>query len=349
LSSADGYEKIDEDQTGEPFLDTSPAREILEIRDLNVRYLPRGGKAVYSVKDVSLRISAAEVVGIIGESGSGKSTLAASILKLLPSNAESRAGSVLLEGRDVLAMRERELCEVRGARVAMVSQDPATSLNPVLKIGTQVSEVLRAHLSLNRKERKDRAVGLLQEVGFNDPERIYAAYPHELSGGQRQRVVIAQAIACRPALIIADEPTSKLDSQLQAEILALLADVVRRHKTALAFITHDPSILIGLADRIAVMYAGRIVEEGSTNDVVRNPLHPYTQSLLRLFAAADARNAQRTNFTVIAGEPADLTQIAPGCCFEPRCSERMEVCARQVPKELTKEQFHRVSCFKYGN
>ena len=349
MSSVDGYGKIDEDQTGEPFLDTSPAREILEIRDLNVRYLPRGGKPVHSVHDASLRVAAAEVVGVIGESGSGKSTLAASILKLLPPNAEYRAGSVLFEGHDVFSMRERELRGIRGARIAMIPQDPATSLNPVLKIGTQISEVLRAHLSLNRKERKDRALELLREVGFNDPERIYAAYLHELSGGQRQRVVIAQAMACHPALIIADEPTSKLDSQLQAEILALLAEVVRRHKTALIFITHDHAILIGLADRIAVMYAGRIVEEGSTNDVVRNPLHPYTQSLLRLFLAAGAQGERRANFPIIAGEPADLTQIGPGCCFEPRCSERMEVCARQAPSELMKEQSHRVSCFKYAN
>jgi len=342
-------EKIEKHQTGEPFLDTNPAREVLEIRDLNVRYLPRGGKPVSSVNEVSLRVGAAEVVGIIGESGSGKSTLAASILRLLPRHADCGTGSILFEGRDVLAMREKELRELRGARVAMVSQDPAASLNPVLKIGTQVSEVLRAHFSLNRKERKDRAVELLREVGFNDPERIYAAYPHELSGGQRQRVVIAQAMACRPALIIADEPTSKLDSQLQADILALLADVVRRHKTALIFITHDPSILIGLADRIAIMYAGRIVEEGGINDVLRNPLHPYTQSLLRLFAATGAQGGKRANFPIIAGEPADLTQVSHGCCFEPRCLERMEVCARQAPSELTKEQSHRVSCFKYAN
>lgn len=347
--SAISCEKIEGDQTGEPFLDTSPAKKILEIRDLSIRYLPREGKPVHSVNDVSLRVGAAEVVGIIGESGSGKSTLAASILRLLPSHADCGTGSILFEGRDVIAMPEKDLREIRGARVAMVSQDPATSLNPVLKIGTQISEVLRAHLSLTRAERKTRVMELLREVGFNDPERIYAAYPHELSGGQRQRVVIAQAMAGRPALIIADEPTSKLDSQLQAEILALLADVVRRHKAALILITHDPAILVGFADRIAVMYAGRIVEEGSTNDVLRNPLHPYTQSFLGLFAAAGAQPGQRSQFDAIAGEPADLTQIGPGCCFEGRCSERMEICARQAPSESTNEQSHRVSCFKYGN
>jgi ABC-type dipeptide/oligopeptide/nickel transport system ATPase component len=205
----------------------------------------------------------------MGESGSGKSTLAASILRLLPRQAEYSSGSLRFEGVDVLRMRESELRTLRGRRISMIPQDPATSLNPVLKIGTQISEVLRAHSSLDKGGRRSsRALELLQEVGFDDPERIASAYAHELSGGQKQRVVIAQAIACNPALLIADEPTSKLDSQSQAEIVALLTHIVRKNGTALILITHDPAILMGVADRIAVMYAGSIVEEGTAQELM---------------------------------------------------------------------------------
>lgn len=286
----------------------------------------------------------------MGESGSGKSTLAASILKLLPRAAEYGAGAVKFEGREVLGMRNAELQTIRGARISMIPQDPATSLNPVLKIGMQISEVLRAHMQLSNSQRKARVLELLQEVGFDDAERIASAYPHELSGGQRQRVVIAQAVACNPALLIADEPTSKLDSQLQAEILLLLTNIVRRHSTALVLITHDPGILIGTADRIAVMYAGSIVEEGDAEEIVRNPLHPYTQALLRLFKSEYARGAGKTEqFPVIVGEAPDLARAEPGCRFEPRCPERMAVCSAQDLTESTLSHSHRVSCFKYAN
>jgi peptide/nickel transport system ATP-binding protein len=322
----------------------------LDLRGLTVHYFSRGHKPVHPVKRVNLRVHAGEVLGITGESGSGKSTLAAAILKLLPAYANYSAGSVLFEERDVLTMDEAELRSIRGSRIALISQDPATSLNPVLKTGTQILEVLRAHLNLNRQQRNRRVLELLQQVGFDDPERIAAAYPHELSGGQRQRVVIAQAVACSPALLIADEPTSKLDSRVQAEILALLTNVVRQHGTALILITHDPAILIGLADRIAVMYAGSIVENGNTEDIVRNPLHPYTQLLLRLFMSGHGRHASKIErFPVIVGEAPDLSDAAPGCRFEPRCPERMTVCPLQDPTESTILDSHRVSCFKHGN
>lgn len=323
---------------------------ILEICGLAVRYLPSGQQPVQSVKDVNLRVHAGEVIGIMGESGSGKSTLATSILKLLPGDAEYVAGSVQFERRDVLAMRRRELRSVRGARIAMVPQDPATSLNPVLKIGTQILEVLRAHMRSSNLQRKTRVLDLLQEVGFHDAERIATAYPHELSGGQRQRVVIAQAIACNPALLIADEPTSKLDSLLRREILGLLTNVVRGHGAALILITHDPAILIGVADRIAVMYAGSIVEEGNAEEILRNPLHPYTQALLRLFTSGRGRQVNKIEkFPLIAGEAPDLTHAGAGCRFAPRCSERMSVCSAQDPTESSLSHTHRVSCFKHGN
>ena len=334
----------------EAFLQYSPSQVILEIRDLSVRYLPSGQKPVHPVNGVHLHVHSGEVLGIMGESGSGKSTLAATILKLLPAHADYRAGSVQFDGRSLLAMRDSEMRGIRGARIAMIPQDPATSLNPMLNIGTQISEVLRAHTELNRQERKTRARELLREAGFDDAERIASAYPHELSGGQRQRVVIAQAIACSPALLIADEPTSKLDSQLQAEILALLIRIVRGHGTALMLITHDPAILALFADRIAVMYAGSVVEEGNAEDVFKNPLHPYTQALLRLFQADhDAKAGRIDKFPLIAGEAPDLTCAGPGCRFEPRCPERMTICTVQDPQESTVSHSHRVSCFKHAN
>ena len=302
---------------------------------------------IRAVDGADLTVSAGEVVGILGESGSGKSTLAAALLRLLPPGAEIRSGSVQFEGHDVLAMTEGELRKIRGARMALVPQDPATSLNPVMKIGTQISEVLRAHLKVSRKEREDRVLELLREVGFPDPERVRSAYPHEVSGGQRQRAVIAQAVSCGPALVIADEPTSKLDSSLQNEILELLRKLVRRNRSALIFITHDPAILCGLANRIAVMYAGRIVEEGPTDEMLSRPLHPYTQALLRLFPAGAQENIRAAKLPVIPGEPPDLTHTGSGCRFEPRCGDRMPACANQDPGESTPSSLHRVSCFKY--
>ena len=320
---------------------------LLEIRDLAICYRGANAKSVYAVNGVNLTVNPAEVVGIIGESGSGKSTLAAAILRLLPLGAEIRSGSVLFERRNVLSMREGELRSLRGARMALVPQDPAVNLNPVMKIGTQISEVLRAHGQLKRKDRKKPVLELLREVGFDDADEIYSAYQHELSGGQRQRVVIARAMACGPALVIADEPTSKLDSALQGEILQLMRRLVERNRTALILITHDPVILAGFAHRIAVMYAGRIVEEGTAEEVLTRPMHPYTQALLRLFPA-DVHNQKRaTKLPVISGETPDLTHIGPGCRFEPRCSERMPMCANEDPRESMSTPLHRVSCFKY--
>ena len=332
------------------FLQTSPSPTILDVCGLTIRYLPRGQKPIQALREVNVRLHPGEILGITGESGCGKSTLATSILKLLPDYADYSAGAVRFEGRDVLTMDESELRSIRGSRIALVSQDPSTSLNPVLKVSTQISEVLRAHLKLNKQQRRMRVLELLREVGFDDPERIASAYLHELSGGQNQRVVIAQAIACSPALLIADEPTSKLDSQSQSEILTLLSGIVRRHGAGLILITHDPAILIGLANRVAIMYAGSIVEDGAMADVVRNPLHPYTQGLLRLFMSEhDRRGGKIDRFPVIVGEAPDLSLAGRGCRFEPRCLERMVPCAVQDPKESAISDSHRVSCFKHAN
>ena len=256
------------------------SRALVQICNLTCRYLPENGRPVLALDDVSLSIASGEVVGILGESGSGKSTLAAAVMRLLPAAAECR-GSICFGNRNLLAMGESDLRRLRGKSIALIPQDPASSLNPVIRVGTQISEVLCAHMRLTGSERRSRVQELLREVGFDDPERIGASYPHQLSGGQRQRVVLAQAIACRPALVIADEPTSKLDSPLQVQILSLMSDISRRQDTALLWITHDPATLVGFADQLAVMREGRIVEHGIANDVFRQPSHPYTQKLVR--------------------------------------------------------------------
>lgn len=256
------------------------SRALAQIDRLSVRYLNKD-HIVSALDDVSLSVWPGEVLAIVGESGSGKSTLAAAMLRLLPANAQS-SGSIILEGKDVLRMRSRDMRRLRGARISLIPQDPASALNPVLRIGTQISEVLRAHLRLSRGERLIRLGELLSEVGFDDPERIARSFPHQLSGGQRQRIVIAQAIACRPALIIADESTSKLDAPLLAGILSLLAGIVRRDGMALIWITHELATAAVFSNRMAVIHAGRIVEDGPTRDLLNQPVHPYTQELVGL-------------------------------------------------------------------
>jgi oligopeptide/dipeptide ABC transporter ATP-binding protein len=300
---------------------------------------------------VSLDIEAAEVVGILGESGSGKSTLGLALLRLLPACARHDRGAILFRGQDLLQLRDPELRKLRGQEISLIPQDPALSLNPVIKVGEQIAEVIRAHFVMNGKQRKSRGIELLAEVGFDQPQEIYDAYAHQLSGGQRQRIAIAQAVACRPALVVADEPTSKLDAGLQAEIIALLSKIQARHGMAVLVITHDPTILPGFADRVVVMYAGHIVEEASTRDTFQRPLHPYTEALVSLskpFLGGD-RDTVSELLPVIKGAPPDLSHVASGCRFEPRCAERMEVCISREPQETMPESSHRVSCFKYGH
>ena len=324
------------------------AVKFLEIRDLSVTYASREG-VVRALDGIDLEIGKGEVLGILGESGCGKSTLAKALLSLFPTNAHC-AGEISFRGCDLLKLREAELCAVRGREISLISQDPALSLNPVMAVGTQIAEVLRAHLELSGKERRERVEELLQEVGFDRPAEIYRAYPHQLSGGQRQRAVIAQAIACRPALIIADEATSKLDAALRAEIIQLLSRIRLEHGTAIVAITHDPAMLPDFADRIAVMYAGKIVETGNCGEILRRPLHPYTEALVRLAnpAASDGAPGGKKRFAVIEGELPDLGVAAAGCRFEPRCADRLQRCAQNIPRQLRPEPARSVSCFKYG-
>jgi len=320
-----------------------------QVRELTVTYSPEDGEPIHALDGVSIKVRPGEIVGILGESGCGKSTLASALLRLLAPNAKCESGTILLRGRDLLNLSERELRAIRGREISLIPQDPALSLNPVMTVGSQVGEVLRAHLPLTPQLRRERVMELFREVGFDHPEEIYSAYPHQLSGGQRQRIAIAQAVACRPALLIADEPTSKLDATLQAEIVALLSQIRRQHGTAILVISHDPTLFAGFADRIAVMYAGRIVEVGSSAEIFGRPLHPYTQALVRIAASSAITGSRaRVRLQAIEGESPDPTCIPVGCRFEPRCSERMEVCSRRYPREFMPEPSRPVNCFKYG-
>jgi peptide/nickel transport system ATP-binding protein len=319
----------------------------LDVRGLAVTYALADQVRVRAVDDLTLAIGDGEIVGILGESGCGKSTLANAILRLLPNHASHEQGEIFLSGRNLSALPETELCDIRGRDVSLIPQDPALSLNPVMTVGSQIAEVLRAHLSMSASDRRARVHELLREVGFDRPENIYGAYPHQLSGGQRQRIAISQAIACRPPLIIADEPTSKLDAPLQTEIIALLKEIRRTHGAAILVITHDPAMLAAFADRIAVMYAGRIVEVGETAQVLRQPLHPYTEALVRIAKSA-AMNSPRSRFAAIEGESPDPTAFPTGCRFHPRCPDQMEICHQRYPQAFMPLPARPTHCFKYG-
>jgi oligopeptide/dipeptide ABC transporter ATP-binding protein len=320
---------------------------VAEIRGLTVVYAPPGKPQICALNDANLVIHRREAIGILGESGCGKSTLAAAVLHILPEYARHEEGNIFFRGRDLRTFSEAELQGIRGCGIALIGQDPALSLNPVMRAGDQIAEVLRAHRREGRN--RTRAAELCME-GVGLPRETYYAYPHQLSGGQRQRVAIAQAIACRPALVIADEATSKLDPETQAGIISLLKEIRNRHDTAFLVISHDPSVLAQFVERIAVMYAGSIVEEGSAAEMFQRTLHPYTRELVALAKQSVVSTANRsTRFVTIPGEPANTTRFQTGCRFEPRCPERMEVCTNCVPVESVTQPNRRVRCFKYGD
>jgi oligopeptide/dipeptide ABC transporter ATP-binding protein len=320
---------------------------LLRISDLRVEYPGERGSSAAVVDGACLEVARGEIVGIVGESGSGKTTLALSLLGLLPAAARTVAGSIRLHGQELVGLPERRFRRLRGAAISLIFQEPGIALNPVMRAGDQVAEVLRAHRAWGRGRCGDEAVRLLAEVGLPDPTRLARAYPHELSGGQRQRVTIAQAIACGPELLVADEPTSALDATTRAEVLALLLGLRDRLSLALLFVTHDLGTLAALADRVLVMYAGRIVEEGPKHRVCREPLHPYTRALLAAIPRPRATGEGRALPTIDGGPP-DLSRRPPGCAFEPRCPDRMDVCRERVPLRIEPAPLRHVSCFKHG-
>jgi ABC-type glutathione transport system ATPase component len=252
---------------------------LLAVQDLSVCFTS-SGRQTRVVNSIRFSITTGEVVGVLGESGSGKTSMALAVLGLLPSNAQIESGSIRLRGRELVGLEERELQKIRGKEISLIFQEPGIALNPVLRVGQQIVEVLRAHNSWSRKRCREEAECMLEQVRLSDVARIYSAYPHELSGGQRQRVAIAQALACKPGLVIADEPTASLDTTIQADILALLKDLQQRLSLAFLLISHNPAILQKMAQRILVVHAGQIVEEGAASQVLHRPQHPYTQHLL---------------------------------------------------------------------
>lgn len=315
---------------------------LLEVTDLDVQYRTRDG-AVHALGGVSLRLEPGQVLAVVGESGSGKTTLANAIPRLLPQQAVV-SGAVRFKGTDLLQLPERDLRPYRGRRIAMVFQDPIAGLNPVLDVGSQVAEILTSHLPLGRREARQRAIEILASVGLHDPERIARAYPFQLSGGMCQRVMIAIATALDPDLLIADEPTSSLDVTVQAQILAQLETLRERRGTAILLITHDFGVVARIADAVAVMYAGRIVEEGPVRDLLRSPLHPYSRALLDTLPRLDA---PREALHQIPGQPPSLAAPAERCPYLPRCTKALSRCRQEPapPLEQPGGATHRVACY----
>lgn len=323
------------------------AHNLLQIKDLSVTYSQAEGPPLRALENVNLTIRSGEIVGVLGESGCGKSTLANVVAGLLPRTGTIEQGQILFKDLNLSELAETQFRTVRGSKITRVPQDPMLALNPVLKCGKQIEEVLRAHLSLKRKERKERVLDLLREMSFDNPQQIADSYPHQISGGQRQRIVIAQAIACTPDLLIADEPTSKLDVSLQREIADVLLRLHEKHGMAVLLISHNVALVASIAHRIVLMYAGRVVETAPRSAMVVRPLHPYGQELLRLARMSALTTASgREQFSLPSDNP--QTESRRGCCFEPRCQERMPVCAESLPGEVQPEAGRIVSCFKYG-
>jgi peptide/nickel transport system ATP-binding protein len=314
---------------------------LLEIDDLSVEFATERGP-LRAVCGVSLSVGASRVLGIVGESGSGKTMLSRAVLQLLPQNARV-SGSVRFDGRDLFRLQREALRRLRGREIAVVFQDPMTSLNPVLTVGSQIAEGLREHLGLGPRQALARAVALLAEVGIPEPERRAGQYPHQMSGGMRQRVAIAIALSCEPRLLIADEPTTALDVTIQAQILDLLARERRARRMAMVLITHDLGVVAGRTDEVAVMYAGRIVEQAPTRTLFKDMRSPYAEALMA--AIPKLRAPPHTRLSAITGAPPDPTRPAPGCPFEPRCRYARERCRSEAPRLAGATEGHQYACW----
>jgi oligopeptide/dipeptide ABC transporter ATP-binding protein len=323
---------------------------LLEVQDLHVAYCSRPGKKVLALDGISFDVRPGETLGVLGESGSGKSTLASALLRLLPWNAEIQRGAVLFEGLDLLRAEPRALERIRGARIALIFQEPSLALHPTLRIGEQISDVLSSHRASSRRSLREKTHQILEEVFPAESARVAMSYPHQLSGGQQQRVLIAQAIACDAPLIVADEPTASLDPTTQKEILALFQALREKFNLSLILITHNPALLVGLADRILVLYAGKIAEIGPAEEVLTLPRHPYARALLQCMPDGLNEHAagSKSMLRIIPGEPPNLAELKSGCRFESRCEDRMELCIEREPAAVALSEEHDVSCLKYG-
>ena len=334
---------------------------LLEVRRLNIEFLARGavpalravgrpGAAVaantlLAVRDLSFSIAPGEVLGLVGESGSGKSITSLAIMRLLPPQASVSGEIVYAENgaaRDLTSLANDAMRQFRGSRIAMIFQEPMTALNPVMRVGDQIAEAVLAHDRMSKKEAWQRAVSAMNDVAIPQPESRAHDYPHQLSGGMRQRVMIAMAIVNRPQLLIADEPTTALDVTIQAQILDLLADLRVKFGLAMLFISHDLAVVSKVADRVAVMYAGNLVEMGTKEDVFRRPIHPYTRGLLK--AVPNLKTSRERPLETIEGTVPALQAMPPGCAFEPRCEYRIAECARALPPLIEVGRGHSARC-----
>jgi peptide/nickel transport system ATP-binding protein len=303
---------------------------LLEVRDLKVDFVRRGEKSFTAVDGVSFDVEPGQTVGLVGESGCGKSVTSLAIMRLLAKRGNKVSGSVRFEGTDLLKLSDREMRDRRGRDLGMVFQDPLSSLNPVIPIGLQITEVLERHRGMSRKAASVEAVDLLEKVGIPDPSRRLSEYPHQLSGGMRQRALIAIALACRPRLLIADEPTTALDVTIQAQILALLRELVQDTGTALIMITHDLGVVAGLCDEVNVLYGGKIVERAQRHRLFAEPRHPYTHGLLASIPRLDAGRGEK--LIPIRGSVSDNIPWDHGCAFAPRCPNALPVCREAQPQ-----------------
>ena len=316
---------------------------LLSVRNLGVAFR-QGDTTTVAVEDATFDIAKGETVALVGESGSGKSVTALSVMRLLPSSAFHPAGEILFKGRDLLAIDEREMRKVRGNDISIIFQEPMTSLNPLHTIEMQIGEVLRLHNDIGSRMVRARTLELLTQVGIPDPETRLGSYPHQLSGGQRQRVMIAMALANEPDLLIADEPTTALDVTVQAQILALLADIRKRLGMSLLFITHDLGIVRRIADVVCVMNSGKIVEHGPVEEVFTAPKHPYTRALL----GSVPKLGSKEPLYSIAGSPPNLAALPTGCAFHPRCPEVLPRCAAEEPDDVHLEPGRVARCWLNG-
>ena len=316
---------------------------LLSIRDLQTHFRTEDG-VVKAVDGVSFDLAEGETLGIVGESGSGKSVTCLSLLRLVPSPpAFFPGGEVRFDDRDLLKLSEAEMEKIRGDKIAMIFQDPMTSLNPYLTVERQLTEVLEVHRDLSRAEARSLCIEMLGKVGIPSPDKRIDQYPHEYSGGMRQRVMIAMALLCNPRLLIADEPTTALDVTIQAQILELISELKRDLNMGVILITHDLGVVAGTTDRIAVMYAGRIVEYGQTDEVFENPRHPYTRGLLQSVPRLDQQDAE---LTAIPGLPPDLSALPGGCPFHPRCELANDRCRSDYPDVVNFQHGHWASCWE---
>ena len=315
---------------------------LVDIQHERLSFFTPAGE-VKALNDVSIHLNDGEVLGIVGESGSGKSVTAYSLMGLTAYPGKLVGGTIDFNGHRINDLSEKEFRKIRGNEVSIIFQDPMTSLNPVYTIGNQIMEVILLHTDKNQEQARARAKELLELVGINEPEKRLKQYPHELSGGMRQRVMIAIALACEPKLLIADEPTTALDVTIQAQILELMMELKEKLGMAIIMITHDLGVVASMCDRIAVMYAGRIVEYGTTDDIFYNPKHEYTKGLLKSIPRLDAKEHER--LVPIEGTPIDLLNPPAGCPFAPRCSNCMKICLREMAPVTTFDDVHYTQCW----